>query len=88
MRGRPPSKEGEAHCNSTLFPPTVVERFSGTPGAAYMRILLDGAEAILDPTAFLACTVKEYIAPGVRPVMVIGEVDPVAVIFPGVEVTI
>jgi hypothetical protein len=40
------------------------------------------------PTAFVATTVKVYGVPFVKPVTVIGELDPVRVIAPGFEVTV
>ena len=40
------------------------------------------------PLAFVAVTVKVYGVPFVSPVTVIGEEEPVAVMFPGEEVTV
>lgn len=40
------------------------------------------------PVAFVAVTVNVYAVPVVRPDTVIGEEDPVAVIPPGLEVTV
>ena len=40
------------------------------------------------PTAFVACTVKVYDVPLVKPVTVIGLAKPLAVDPPGVEVTV
>jgi hypothetical protein len=40
------------------------------------------------PEALVAVTVKVYAVPVVSPVTVIGEDDPVAVIPPGLEVTV
>ena len=40
------------------------------------------------PTALDATTVNVYEVPGVRPVTVIGDEDPVAVMLPGLEVTV
>ena len=40
------------------------------------------------PTAFVATTVKVYVVPLVNPVTIMGEVAPVAVIPPGLEVTV
>ena len=44
-------------------------------------------EEVLVPTALVAVTVNEYVAPLVRPVMTIGEEPPVAV-CPSLEVTV
>ena len=52
-----------------------------------MRRDSEGEESV-DPAIFLAETTKVYVVPGVSPVRVRGEVDPVFVLFPGVEVTV
>jgi hypothetical protein len=49
---------------------------------------VEAAEATELPTAFVATTVKVYAVPFVNPVTVIGEVLPVAVMFPGLDVTV
>ena len=46
------------------------------------------AEEILVPNIFVAVTVNVYVAPLVRPVMVIGDAPPVAVNPPVLEVTV
>jgi len=46
------------------------------------------ADAILVPKEFVAVTVNVYVVPFVRPVIVIGEVPPVAVIPPILDVTV
>jgi hypothetical protein len=48
----------------------------------------DAADAGPVPMELVAVTVKVYAVPFVRPVTVIGEDDPVAVIPPGDEVTV
>jgi hypothetical protein len=50
--------------------------------------LLDGALAGPVPEALVAVTVKVYATPVVSPVTVIGEDEPVAVMPPGLEVTV
>ena len=45
-------------------------------------------DAVLVPTAFVAVTVKAYVVPLARPVMVIGEDPPVAAKPPTFEVTV
>jgi hypothetical protein len=54
--------------------------------AGTIELLLD--EAALSPTALVAVTVKVYVVPLVKPVIIIGEEPPVAVIPPGLEVTV
>ena len=48
----------------------------------------DAEEAEPVPAAFVAVTVNVYGVPFVRPVMTIGETLPLAVILPGLEVTV
>jgi hypothetical protein len=50
--------------------------------------LFDGDDSEPLPTAFVAWTVNVYGVPLVRPVTVIGLAVPVAVLLPGVEVTV
>ena len=50
--------------------------------------LLDADETGLVPTELVANTLKVYAVPPVRPVTVIGLVDPPFVIFPGLDVTV
>jgi hypothetical protein len=68
-------------------PPPATTRYS----TAYVDtavIELLAALAALVPIAFVAVTVKVYDVPAVKPVTVIGELAPVAVILPGVDVTV
>ena len=51
-------------------------------------LLLDAAEAAPVPTVLVAVTVKVYGVPLVRPLTVIGEAAPVAVMPPGLDVTV
>jgi stage V sporulation protein SpoVS len=61
----------------------------GVPGAVAAGVTEDEAlEVVPVPTALVATTVKVYAVPFVRPVTVIGEDVPVAVIPPGEEVTV
>ena len=48
----------------------------------------DAAEATELPTAFVAITVKVYAVPFVKPVTFMGDVAPVAVMPPGLDVTV
>jgi hypothetical protein len=50
--------------------------------------LLDAADAGPVPIALVAVTVKVYVVPFVKPVTVIGLDAPVAVMLPGLEVTV
>ncbi len=60
----------------------------GASGTVAGTIVLLGSEAKLDPSAFVAVTVKVYDTLFVRPVTVIDGLDPVAVNPPGEEVTV
>src|ERR1700722_2423740 len=61
----------------------------GRPEGACGVILLVGFEGwLVPPAALVAVTVKEYLVPSVRPVTRIGQDDPVAVMPPGLEVTV
>ena len=61
----------------------------GTSGAIGAGVTDDDAvEAVPVPTELVATTVKVYAVPLVRPVTVIGEEVPVAVMPPGEEVTV
>ena len=61
----------------------------GVPGVVAAGVTEDEAlEVVPVPTALVAVTVKVYAVPLVRPVTVIGEDVPVAVIPPGEEVTV
>jgi hypothetical protein len=48
----------------------------------------DAVEATPVPAAFVAVTVNVYALDVVRPVTVIGDADPLAVILPGLDVTV
>jgi hypothetical protein len=84
----PPSDAGAVQYNSTLVSPIVAARFVGAPGTVAGVTALDADDAEPVPTALVAVTVNVYETPFVRPVMVIGEDPPVAVIPPGLEVTV
>ena len=68
--------------------PAVAVPIAGAPGTVFGVTLLDAAEAVPVPTAFVAVTVKVYAVPLVRPVTVSGLVAPVAVKPPGLEVAV
>jgi hypothetical protein len=60
----------------------------GDPGVVSGVTELEAVEDALVPTAFVAVTVKVYAVPLVRPIIVIGEVPPVAVKPPVFEETV
>jgi hypothetical protein len=60
----------------------------GAPGTVAGTTELLVAEAILVPSALVAVTVNVYVTPLVNPVIVIGELPPLAVNPPGLEVTV
>ena len=62
--------------------------FVGALGTVTGVTELLAVEAELVPTAFVAVTVKVYVVPLVSPVIVIGELPPVAVNPPTFEVTV
>ena len=60
----------------------------GAPGTAKVVIDDDGDEGGPDPAPFVALTVNVYAVLVVNPVIVIGELAPLDVIFPGLLVTV
>jgi hypothetical protein len=60
----------------------------GASGAVAGVTELDALDAVLVPNALVAVTVKVYAVPFVRPVMVIGDEPPVAVMPPVLDVTV
>ena len=58
---------------------------SGTVAGVTELLVPDG---VLVPTELVAVTVKVYVVPFVRPVIVIGELPPVAEKLPTFEVTV
>jgi hypothetical protein len=67
--------------------PRVAVPIDGASGTVAGTTELLVAEAVLVPTAFVAITVKVYVVPLIRPVMVIGE-DPPDAVCPPLEVTV
>ena len=68
--------------------PPVAVPMVGAPGCPSGVTLLDEAEAELVPTKLVAVTVKVYAVPLVKPLTTIGEVAPLPVKLPGLEVTV
>ena len=63
----------------------------GAPGTVFGATgvtAVEAAEATELPTAFVATTVKVYAVPFVNPVTFMGEVAPVAVMLPGLDLTV
>jgi hypothetical protein len=69
------------------LPPTAVP-IVGAPANVAGVTLLDAADAALTPTAFVAVTVNVYAVPFVKPATMIGLAAPVAVMPPGLDVTV
>ena len=68
--------------------PAVAVTAVGAPGTVAGVTLLEAADAGPVPIALVAVTVKVYAVPFVRPVTVIGLDAPVAVMLPGLDVTV
>jgi hypothetical protein len=84
----PPLDEGAEKATSAWPFPAVAGPIVGAPGTVAGVTALDAAEALPVPAEFVAVTVKVYDVPFVRPIMVIGELLPLAVNPPGLEVTV
>jgi hypothetical protein len=85
----PPVFVGAVKLTVPLPAPPVALMPVGVPGAVAAGVTDDDAvEAVPVPTELVATTLKVYAVPLVRPVTVIGEEVPVAVIPPGEEVTV
>jgi len=68
--------------------PVDADTLTGAAGAPKGKILFDGVDAALVPIALVAVTEKVYDVPLVSPVTVIGELRPVMVIPPGLDVVV
>ena len=68
--------------------PGVAIKFCGALGVPIGVTAFDGAEAGPVPTALVAVTVNVYEAPLVSPVTVIGLPAPLALMLPGLDVTV
>lgn len=87
VMAEPPLKAGADHVTLALLLPAEPATFVGASGTVAGVAELLAVEAVLVPFAFVAVTVKVYAVPLVRPVTVIGDEPPVAVI-PVFEVTV
>ena len=68
--------------------PAVAVPIVGAPGTVAGVTAFDAADEAPVPIAFVACTVNVYAVPLVSPTTVIGLAPPVAVIPPGLDVTL
>ena len=84
----PPSELGGVNVIVASPLPRVAVPIVGASGTVAGTTEFDVAEEILVPFAFVAVTVNVYVVPFVRPVIVIGELPPVAVKPPGLDVTV
>jgi hypothetical protein len=71
-----------------VIPPMSAGVPQEVPGRTVGVTLLLAPDALEVPTAFVAVTVNVYGVPVVKPVTVIGELEPVAVMPPGEDVTV
>ncbi len=88
MIADPPFETGALKVIVAYPLPRVAVPIIGAPGTVIGTTELLEAETTLSPTALVANTVNVYVTPFVRPVITIGEVPPVAVIPPGLEITV
>ena len=86
--GEPPLEAGGVNATVACALPAVAVPIVGAPGTVAGVTLFDGAEASPVPTAFVAVTVNVYAVPLVRPVTVMGEAVPLALMPPGEEVAV
>ena len=76
MIAEPPVLAGAVNATETDAFPAVAVPIVGAPGTVAGVTLFEAAEAALFPLAFVAITVHVTAVPLVRPVTVIGEVEP------------
>jgi hypothetical protein len=84
----PPLLVGAVNVTVARAFPAVAVPIVGAPGPVEGVTEFEGELGKLLPVAFVAITVKVYAVPLVSPVTVIGLVEPVPVILPGVEVAV
>jgi hypothetical protein len=84
----PPFEAGGVKLTVACALPAVAVPIVGAPGTVAGVTLLDAADAGPVPIALVAVTVKVYVVPFVKPVTVIGLDAPVAMMLPGLEVTV
>ena len=90
MIGEPPSDAGGAKLIVAKPLPGVAVIPVGAPGtvAGATGVTVTVVDEALVPTALVAVTEQVYVVPLVRPVTVIGEIEPFAAIAPGLHVAV
>jgi hypothetical protein len=87
----PPLLIGATNATLAEALPAVATTAVGGPGTVFGTAgvtAVDATEATELPTALVATTLKVYAVPFVKPVTFMGEVAPVTVIPPGLDVTV
>ena len=84
----PPFEAGAVKATLTCPLPAVAVPTVGAPGTVTGVAEFEADEAELVPVPLVAVTLKVYAVPLVRPVIVIGDDVPVAIILPGLDVTL
>jgi hypothetical protein len=84
----PPVDAGAVNVTVASPFPRTAETLVGAPGTVAGTTELLVPEETLVPLGLVAVTVNVYVVPFVSPVIVIGEEPPVAVMPPGLEVTV
>jgi hypothetical protein len=84
----PPFEPGADQLTVTCSSPGIPDTEVGAPGSVNGVTAEEAEDAAPSPTALVAVTVKVYDVPLVRPETMIGDVAPVPVKPPGLEVTV
>lgn len=84
----PPLLAGATNATLAEVLPAAATTAVGASGTVTGVTAVEAVEATELPTAFVANTVKVYDIPFIKPVTVSGELDPVAVTPPGLDVTV
>jgi hypothetical protein len=84
----PPFETGAVNETVASVLPATADGEVGAPGTVRGVTAEEAEEAAPSPAALVATTVKVYDVPLVRPVTVIGDAEPEAVIPLGLEVTV
>ena len=84
----PPLLPGAVKVTLACALPPVAVPMVGAPGTVAGVTLLDAADAAPVPALLVAVTVKVYAVPLLRPLTTTGEVAPLPVNPPGLEVTV
>ena len=90
MIGEPPSEAGAVKLIVACALPGVAVTPVGAPGtvAGATGVTVTLVDAALVPTALVAVTEHVYVVPLARLVTVIGELEPLAAIEPGLQVAV